>query len=290
MTIDDVEPTTVAPPRPVRRPPSRGSAPRRPAAPPRKVTEPSDTITLTHADLEAMMQKVAAKAAAEAVAPFRAQVPGFIESEPPPLPRARQAAPEEMTAFEARMAAKTPGHVLTPKPQQNYNHKLKWFARPDGAIVQLQGSPQARALYADLGFHCLDDEEVVEWEGGEQARTVAGQDTKAALINGLRKLVSREAVLSGYVDDNVWDASLNIMAVARLEEEWRDLCGQTNKPNRRLPTAERYRQEQDPNAGLLVGVETGRSPEDLQRKLSAPGAQTRTVEVTHENAEKFRYA
>ena len=274
-TVETVEPV-VAKPRPVRR-----------AKPAPRAKAHTETITLTRAELKNLV----GDAVAEAVAPVQDQLdqlkggqPQFTRTEPPPPPRARQAAPEELTEFEARMVAKTAGRVLTPKPQQSYNYANRWFARPDGDIVSLQGSPDSRALYADMGFHCLNDEEAQEWQDSEMAKAVAQQRTEAAMITGLRKLVRREAVLAGYEDDLAWDGSLNTFSVDRLREEWHNLCRQTNNPDRRYPTAERYREEPDPKAGLLAGMETSHttSLEELQAKLSADGSHARTVATEFE--------
>ena len=292
MTVEDaevVEPV-VAKPRPVRRPPARAKpAPRAPGQ--------SETITLTRADLKDLV--------ADAVAPFQARLEQvernntmqYIESEPPPKPVIREADPALLSPFTRKLSARThavPEH-FDPNPEPAYNVPLRWFYKPDndggvGDYVQLQGDAKSRALYEDLGFALLTLEETADFLKNERPKIVQEQQTRAALINGLRQLVKREAVLSGYIDDMKWDMKLDSSTIDDLEEEWHNLCRQTNNPDRRLPVAERYREERDP---LLTGVETSRSTslEDLRRKLSADGSHARTVatefEVTAANAHMF---
>lgn len=211
----------------------------------------------------------------------------FIESEAAPKPVMHEANPEALSPFTAKLLARThdmpPDGVVAREPA--YNVPLRTYLRKDGFYVKLQGDAKNRAMYEDMGLYLLTPAEEADYEKNERPGILREQHTRAALINGLRQLVKREATLSGYIDDFKWDESLADMSIERLTEEWHALCRQTANPDRRLPTAERHRaEEQDP---LLAGVETGRSVEDLQRKLSAPAAQTRTIEVTPANAHMF---
>jgi hypothetical protein len=275
-TLEAAEAVAVAP-RPVRRPPPRRSTtpPRQaPASQPDPVLNRLDQILAQQSDFAARLE-VVEKGGIR-----------FIESEEPPKPIMREANPESASPFTQRLLAHThdmPEGGVTPRePRENV--PLRWYLRRDGDFVQLQGDANNRALYQDLGFYCLTLEEAADYAKHERPGILREQHTRAALINGLRQLVKREAILSGYIDDFKWDEGLAEMSIDRLEEEWHNLCGQTANPKRRLPTAERHRQETDAH---LVGVETTASREDLLRKMSAPGAQTRTIEVTRENAHMF---
>jgi hypothetical protein len=265
--------TVAEAPKPVRRPPPR-----------RKVTPPAASDVVDVAELAQQNRMLL-----ERLERLERGGTKFIESEPPPKPVMREADPEAVTPFTRKLLAHThdvPEHGIVDR-EPAYNVKTRWYLRRDGQYVQLQGDAKNRAMYEDLGFYLLTLAEAADYVKNERPDQVRLEQTRAALINGCRQLVRREAVLSGYRDDMVWDESLARMSIPRLEEEYRNLSRQTSNPDRRLPTAERYRAEQDPNAGLLVGVETGRSVEDLERKLSAPAAQTRTIEVTQKNAHMF---
>jgi hypothetical protein len=275
MTID-TEVETTPRPKPARRSPAR-----RPAAAP---------DTDNSGDLLAEIRAMRAE-----IEELKKGGTRFIESEPPPKPVLREANPESLSDFSRKLLARThavPENFRVDR-EPAYNVPLRWYFRTDGeagTYVQLQGDAKNRALYEDLGFALLTPEETAEYLKNERPGQVRLEQTRAALINGLRQLVKREAVLSGYIDDFKWDESLADMSIERLEEEWHNLCGQTANPKRRLPTAERHRAEQEPQ---LVGVETKASTslEDLQRKLNADGSQARTsrheIEVTRANAHMF---
>jgi hypothetical protein len=262
---------TVAAPKAVRRPPPR-----------RKVTPPAASDVVDVAELAQQNRMLL-----ERLERLERGGTKFIESEPQPKPTMREADPESLDPFTRKILARTHampvGGILPREP--TYNVGYRTYCRPDGMYVELQGDARNRAMYEDLGFTLLSPEEEAEYRKDHRPGIVREQQTKAALINGLRQLVKREATLSGYIDDMKWDESLGDMSPERLAEEWKALCRQTANPDRRLPTAERHRAEQqDP---LLAGVETGRSVADLQRKLTAPAAQTRTIEVTQANAHMF---
>jgi hypothetical protein len=160
--------------------------------------------------------------------------------------------------------------------------------------VELQGDAKNRAHYQDKGYYLLTPEEERQYREVERPRIVQEQRARAALINAMRLLVKREATLSGYIDDSEWDDSLSSMTTDRLEEEWHMLVKQTPNPNRRLPRAERVREERDAEAArLLAGVETvaprsvvdalEQQAEDARRRRAG-----RTIEVTPQNFNQFR--
>jgi hypothetical protein len=107
-------------------------------------------------------------------------------------------------AFIDRMVDKTLGRTDVPlRRGQNYNYPTRWYATPNGDIVQLQSDPQNRALYADLGFHLLADtpargqsmSEVEEWERIERPKLIVEQKRRANLINTIRRADSQNPML-----------------------------------------------------------------------------------------------
>jgi hypothetical protein len=182
--------------------------------------------------------------------------------------------------FTERMQAKTLGRSdIQPRRGQNYNYPLRWYARPDGEIVRLQSDPNNRALYADLGFHLLADvtargesmSEVDEWERLEQPRIVAEQRKRAKLINAIRKADLKDPTLGTLIDTETIDT--------QTTEELEATIVDIRKHGGVVRVLEpKFRDEPEP---LLRGVETAQAAigiEDLERKLTAPGAQSRTIE------------
>lgn len=275
-TVEVAEP--VATPKPVRRPPARAKPATRNHS---RVNTLPETDVVDVAELARQNRLLMARLDALERGGTR-----FVETEEAPKPVMREANPEAVTPFTRRLLAHThdmpEGGVVEREPP--YNVPPRWYLRRDGTYVQLQGDKVNRAMYEDLGFYLLTPAEAEDYLKNERPGQVRLEHTRAALINGLRQLVKRENILSGYVDDMVWDGSLEDMSIERLEEEWHSLCGQTANPKRRLPTAERHRAEPEP---LLQGVETGKSRDDLARKLADPRAMTRTIEVTRANAHMF---
>jgi hypothetical protein len=187
--------------------------------------------------------------------------------------------------FTDRMVDKTLGRAVQPKRGQNYNYPLRWYAKPDGDIVQLQSDPQARAWYADKGFHLLAESpargellsEVEEWERVERPKLIEQQVRKAKLINAIRRTESKDPTLGVLVDVE----DLDDRSIEDLEEVVRDIRARGG--NVRLTEAKRRPQpEEQRSEALLRGVERAEtnSLEDLQRKLSAEGSQARTIQGT----------
>jgi hypothetical protein len=178
------------------------------------------------------------------------------------------------------MQAKTLGRTDIPmKRGQNYNYPLRWYVRPDGDIVQLQSDPQNRALYADLGFHLLAEvsargesmSEVEEWERLERPKIIAEQRTRAKLINAIRKADTKDPTLGTLIDVETIDSQ----STEELEATIRSIRQHGGVIR---VVEQRYRDEPEP--ALLQGVESAETLEDLQRKLSDPNAQARTIQGT----------
>jgi len=181
--------------------------------------------------------------------------------------------------FTDRMVEKTLGRAVQPKRGQNYNFPARWYAKPNGDIVQLQSDPQSRAYYADKGFHLLADtaargesmSEVEEWERIERPRVIAEQRRKAALINAIRKADAKDPTLSALIDLDTIDSQ----SIEELEVTIKEIRSR-GTPVR----VEAARERAEPEPPLLRGVESAETLEDLQRKLGAEGAQTRTIQGT----------
>jgi hypothetical protein len=265
------------------------------------VTEPSDTITLTPADLEAMMQKVVAKAVAEAVAPFRAQVPQFIESEPPPQATARIADDSELTEWQLSLRRETrvkdPASMLRTEPSYNVPHR--YYMRPDGDIVSLQADGVNLAYYTDkIGFRVLSPDEERYYLKVERPRIVKFQQRKASLINVGRATVARDVTLQAGLP-STWETDMDKMTIPELEafnDELANTPTADGKPRRMFKRLERLQSADDRRADaeaerMLQGIETRETRENLERKLSAEGANARTFrheyEVTQANAHMF---
>jgi hypothetical protein len=187
------------------------------------------------------------------------------------------AAPTE--TFTDRMVEKTLGRTgIQPKRGKNYNYDLRWYARPDGYIVQLQSDPQSRAYYEDKGFHILADQpargesisEIEEWERIERPRVIAEQRRKANLINAIRKADSKDPTLSALIDlDGIDDQSIDeLEATIKAIRERGTLVRVVDTTPKRG----------EPEPALLRGVEVTETLEDLQRKLGAEGSRATTIE------------
>ncbi len=196
--------------------------------------------------------------------------------------------PQATETFTERMQEKTLGQAFQPKRGQNYNYPLRWFAKPNGDIVQLQSDPQSRAYYTDKGFHLLADtvargqslSEVEEWERVERPRIIVEQKRKASLINAIRKADAKDPTLSALIDLDTIDAQ----SIEELEVTIKDIRAR-GTPIR----VEAMRERAEPEPSLLRGVESAETLEDLQRKLGAEGSQARTIpSVGHDPIDESR--
>jgi hypothetical protein len=188
--------------------------------------------------------------------------------------------------FIDRMVDKTLGRTDVPlRRGQNYNYPTRWYATPNGDIVQLQSDPQNRALYADLGFHLLADtpargqsmSEVEEWERIERPKLIVEQKRRANLINTIRRADSQNPMLMLNLD------TIDEDSTEELEQMIKDIRAQGH--NVRVTESgvrQRGRTVADDEPALLQGVERSEtnSLEDLQRKLSAEGARATTIQGT----------
>ena len=258
-------------------------------------------------DQEPSLAALIAEAVTAAVAPLQAQVDrlqtrGMPMVEPHAEPKPEIAVTADMSDFTRSLVERTheaPKDGIVPR-EPLYNVPERTYLKPPPSnrpndpptYVRLQGDGRSRSYYEAKGFVCLSEQEAEHHRTVEQPRLVQEQRAKATLINALRLLVKREATLSGYVEDAEWDDSLASMTIAHLEEEWHTLCRQTPNPERRLPRAERVREERDAEgARLLNGVETTppRSVVDaLEQQTAQARKRNRDIEVTAQNWNTFR--
>jgi len=251
----------------------------RPPARPRSRTRPAQDIGT-----------LVAQAVAEAVAPLHAELEElrttggpnpFVESAPDPAPPVREADPEELTSFQRELRAQTaePGETTYSnyaRPAKNYNYPLKWFAKHDGSIVQLQGDPQNTSYYRAKGFHELTGAQVERYLKVERVQILRIQQEKAQLIEALREQISRDPNLRASISiatERAWDN----MTVAELETFMAEVLGlpdPSGKPRRKLRAPQRLidaenKKAQAESDRMVAGIETAenQSMEGLQRML-----------------------
>jgi len=168
------------------------------------------------------------------------------------------------------MVEKTLGRTdIAPKRGQNYNYPLKWYVKPDGSVVQLQGDPQNRAYYQDKGYHMLSDQrgrdgglsEVEQYTGVEYPKLLKQQRDKAALINAIRRAGQQ------YRDLNLED-TFDEYSVEEVRDYLKQIKEETGKDIRVILPKRAQAREDAKDAALLQGVETSESIEALQAKLT----------------------
>ena len=160
--------------------------------------------------------------------------------------------------------------VSTPQHGQNYNYPLRWYLKPDGMVVQLQGDPQNRAYYADKGFHELREQpgrdggrsEVEQYTEVEYPKLLKEQREKAALINAIRRAGERYRDLS--LEDTFDDYTID-----EIREYLRQIKEETGKDIRVIRPKRVAAREEAQDARLMAGVETAetQSIEALQGML-----------------------
>jgi hypothetical protein len=179
--------------------------------------------------------------------------------------------------FIDRLLEQTTPAATQPRRGQNYNYPLRWYLKPDGSVVQLQGDPQNRAYYADKGYHEMREQpgrdggrsEVEQYLKVEYPAILKTQRDKAALINAIRRAGERYRDLQ--LEDTFDDYS-----VEEIREYLKQIKEETGKDIRVIMPKRQAAREAAEDARLLAGVETSEtmSIEGLQAKLEAGRHQT----------------
>ena len=171
--------------------------------------------------------------------------------------------------------------ISQPARGQNYNFPKRWYLKPDGMVVQLQGDPQNRAYYADKGFHEMRDQpgrdggrsEVEQYLEVEYPKILKEQRDKAELINAIRRAgeMYRDLALEDTFDD---------YSVEEIREYLKQIREETGKNIQVIKPKRQVAREAREDARLLAGVETSEtmSIEGLQAKLE--GGRHQTVQGT----------
>lgn len=183
--------------------------------------------------------------------------------------------------FIDRLLEQTAPAAAQPRRGQNYNYPLRWFLKPDGSVVRLQGDPQNRAYYADKGFHEMRDlpgrdgglSEIDQYLTVEHPKILKVQREKAELINAIRRAGERYRDLS--LEDTFDDYS-----VEEIREYLKQIKEETGKNIQVIRPKRAAAREAADDARLMAGVETSEtmSLEGLQAKLE--GGRNRTIEGT----------
>jgi len=225
------------------------------------------------------------------VAALEAKSSGGL-TEPTPQPQAPRAVadPATLTPFQAELVARTnPTPVDYQASGVTYNHANRFFARPDGLVVELQGGPPAIAYYVQKGYHLLSAEETERWLKVERPVVVRAQLRKAQLINANRRVIKLNPQIEGGLPAD-WDEDQSRMTIAELEEQNLMLNQMSGQARVSLPRPPRLVDNETAEVDRqLIGIDTAAnvSKEDLDRQLasqplSMPRArgQGRMVEMT----------
>jgi hypothetical protein len=174
------------------------------------------------------------------------------------------------TTFLDSLLAGTPPQASQPMRGQNYNYPYRWFLKPDGSVVQLQGDPQNRAYYQDKGYRLLGQtpgrggglSEEQQYLSVEYPHILADQREKAALINAIRRAAERYRDLS--LEDTFDEYSTE-----EVREYLKQIKAETGKDIRVIQPKRAQAREDAQDARLLAGVETAQSQslEGLQGML-----------------------
>lgn len=141
-----------------------------------------------------------------------------------------------------------------------YNAPDRWYARPDGDIVRLQGDAASQAYYTSKGFHLLTTQEVQEWEGGVRMLVVKEQRKRASLITTMRRIAARHPGVELAGD-------LDVTTTEELEDMLKQIGAMTGGTV--AVVTGRFREETPANAPVDVELQSG---DQLRAKLEADQA------------------
>jgi hypothetical protein len=178
--------------------------------------------------------------------------------------------------FIDKLLEQTPPAASQPRHGQNYNYPLRYYLKPDGTVVRLQGDPQNRAYYQDKGYRLLSDatgrdghSELHQYLEEEYPKILKQQRDKAALINAIRRAGEQ------YRDLNLED-TFDDYSVEEVREYLADIKRETGKDIRVILPKRAQAREDARDTALLAGVETSETQtlEALQSKIERSREQT----------------
>lgn len=172
--------------------------------------------------------------------------------------------------FIDRLLEQAPAAASQPRRGQNYNYPLRFYLKPDGTVVSLQGDPQNRAYYQDKGYHLLSDapgragqkSEVQQYLQDEYPKLLKEQRDKAAIVNAIRRAGERDRNLN-------LEVTFDDYTIDELREYLKQIKDESGKDIRVILPRRAQAREDARDAVLLTGVETSASMEEIHAKLEA---------------------
>lgn len=166
----------------------------------------------------------------------------------------------------AKLQAQTNPQANVGVRPPSYNAPDRWFARPDGDIVKLQGDAASQAYYTSKGFHLLTHDEVRQWEGsgdgGVRRLVVQAQRKRASLITTMRRIAARHPGVELAGD-------LDVTPTEELEDMLKQISSMTGGTV--AVVTGRFRDDTPADAPTDVEVQSG---EQLRAKLERSAATT----------------
>jgi hypothetical protein len=213
----------------------------------------------------------------------RQQAGQFVEQQPEPRPAVMAADP---TAAPTPLLRKLLERTSPTPPDYTpsgvtYNHRNRWFMKPDGDVVELPGSPQTIEMYLSMGFVLLTAAEEKQWLEHDRAIVLKDQRERARLINAVRAAAAIEPRLAYAVSDEA-ELDMQRMTTPELRARAKAVVGEDQKhferPQRLIDAEDRAREQRDKR--MMAGVDTAAtvSMEDFERKMQRGNG--RTIEPT----------
>ena len=219
------------------------------------------------------------------VAELRRQAPQTMQTipgQPEPRPEVFPADPNAaVTPLMRKLLERT---FATPPDYTpsgvTYNHKNRWFCRPDGDIVELPGSPDHVSMYLEMGFSLLNEDETRQWLEHDREIVVKDQRERARLINAVRAAAKTDPKLAYAVSDEA-ETDMQRMSTPELRERAHAVVGDMKllqRPQRLVDAEEKAATRRDKQ--MLAGLETveSMSMEGLEQKKQRSGG--RSIEIS----------
>jgi hypothetical protein len=227
------------------------------------------------------------------IAELKAQAPPQMQTIPQQPPRRPEAFPADPTAAATPLLRKLLERTSPTPPDYrpegvSYNHRMRWFCRPDADVVQLPGNPEAIKMYLDMGFTLLSDAETREWLEHDRDIVLKDQRERARLINAVRNAARTEPKLAYAISDEA-ELDMQRMTTPELRERAKAVVGEDLKhfarPQRLVDAEEQAANRRDKE--MLKGLDThdSLSREGFEQKLQR--ANGRSVEIQPGRGQAF---